>query len=436
MSCTTNQERWNYWMKDFGSPQCFIDWGFYSMISTLLQRRVWFGSNDKELFVNQYTVFVGKAGIGKGMVMGEIKSILHHPKLQKVSTLVTDMDEGDAEESQQNQSSAQIQKRANLMLKNMMIPMAPNATTFEAMCQLLGQVAQPMWYSNSDKPNVKIPSYHSSLYIHLSELGTLLRKHSEDIATLICDLYDCIDPFEYRTKHQGIDRVRKPCLNILAGCTPDFLRRVFSTALLNEGFASRTSFVVALANRFERYETPIFDVDQKREREILIDHCAKLSKLVGHVKFTKEALAYNKSWFEDPQRDSKRANPNPKLDPYYARKNITHAKLCGALHFADSLEMEIPLAIAEKATKILHAVELDMHHALGLEAKNPLAMVTDGILKFLKTHGKASKKQLLGIFFDQMPNPYEDFDMIKRHLIEQGKIKEAGAPNTYEFIKD
>ena len=37
----TNIEKWRHFLKDLESPDMFVDWGFYSMIATALQRRVW-----------------------------------------------------------------------------------------------------------------------------------------------------------------------------------------------------------------------------------------------------------------------------------------------------------------------------------------------------------------------------------------------------------
>ena len=427
-----NIDRWLYYLKDYGSPMSFKLWGFYSMTSSVLQRRVYLGSTRKTLYPNMYTILTAPAGKGKGMILGEVSEIMRHPKLKRVKGLDEKKDEIKKELEQNDIQLSTKPSDANARLKNMVIPMAPNATTFEALTNIMGNCASPLRFTD-EQGNLRV-QMHSSLYVHLEELGSLFRKHTEDIHTLLCELYDCKDPYEYRTKHMGVDYIRRPCVNILAGTTPDFLKRVFSSSLLSEGFASRTVFVVAMKEEFRRFETPTFTDEQIAEHEKLVDHIVKLSQISGCCKFSPEALEFCKAVWEDPDFDKNRPNSNPKLDAYYSRKNITLAKLAMSMHFADSLEMEIPLNIVQDALKLLDETERSMHLALSVESKNPLAFATDGVLKYFMLHKEANVKTLRAIFYDDLPEPFEDMEKILRFLSEEGKIKENGKPNTYKLI--
>ena len=401
------------------------------MISTALQRRIWMGSEHLQLFPNMYTVFVGPAGVGKGMVAGQIKAILTHNKLKRVADSSLPEDTLD---DQGNPDPKAAMRNAMLAAKNLRIPLGPNTCTFEALCQILGKSAQSYTHApDPSQPTKMKVEFHSSLGLHLSELGSLIRKHHEDIPVLLCDLYDCVDPFEYRTKHQGHDFIRKPCLNLLACCTPDFLKRVFSTSLLAEGFASRTVFAVAHKNLFDRFEPPNFTEDQKKERELLVDHILKLTKLTGKLTFSPEAKELVRQWWEDPDRNKKRANPDPRLDPYYARKNITLQKLCMAAHCGESLEPVIQESTVLECMSFLHKTEEIMHSALSVDVKNPLAEVTEAVRRYIEVNGEVTRKKLMGTFFDRLPVPSEDLSSIITFLKDQDKIKENGVPNTYIY---
>jgi len=72
----TNLEKWNFYLKDLESPQVFLDWTFYGMISAALQRRLWIGSfGKKEIYPNLYLIFIGPAGVGKSIAANEAKSL-------------------------------------------------------------------------------------------------------------------------------------------------------------------------------------------------------------------------------------------------------------------------------------------------------------------------------------------------------------------------
>lgn len=431
---TTNLERWRYWMQDFCSPQSFIDWGFYSLISISLQRRVYLGSDRKTLCGNMYNILCGPPGVGKGMVLGEVANVLGNPKLQKVPGLNEKKNQMVKELEESELASPNMNKKVSTdNFNNLLIPMAANATTFEALSRAFMKATRA--YRIEVQPNIYVPQQHASICFLLEELGSLFRKHTDDIHTLLCETYDCKERYVYDTKHQGNDDIRRPCSNILAGTTPDFLKRVFGNSILTEGFASRAVFVVELKNRFRRYDTPIFCQEQILEHERIVDHVKKLTALQGVVKFTPEALEFNKGWFENDYA-VKLPNAHPKLIPYYARINITHAKLAMAMHFADSTTMEIGLPECEAALKELQTREKTMHLALSMENKNPLSEATEGIAKYIQFNGSTSQKQLMVAFYEALPNPTEDVVTILNFLLESGRIaQDEIKPKHWVYVK-
>lgn len=436
---TSNYERWIYYLQEFGSPKIFKDWGFYSMISATLQRRVYAGTERLPLFPNMFVLLTAPAGIGKGMILGEIERIFRHPRMKKVAgieeTRQAAIDEVARLAGGQGQELRATAKRdsANIALKNMLIPLSPNATTFEGMCDILAQSTSPLRIVNPD--GTTRPGMHSSLCVHLEELGSLFRRNTEDINTLLCQLYDCKDPYQYRPKSAELAEIRYPCVSILAGATPDMIRRTFSNAILNEGFASRTVFAYAPDWSFPKYDTPTWTEDQLKEHAKIADHVLALAKIQGPVSFTPEAHEFSRSTFEREDFQAARINKNPKLDAYYRRRNITHKKLSMAVHYADHLTNIIGVESCITAHKLLERTEETMHLALASDAKNPLAPAVEIVAKHIRREGEATKKQLLTQYFDDLPgDPYESIETVLKVLIDSGKIKENGKPNTYLWI--
>lgn len=202
-------------------------------------------------------------------------------------------------------------------------------------------------------------------------------------------LYDCPVDYEYITKTQGKDRVRRGCLNLLAGTTPSFMRSTFDDRLMGEGFSSRTFYIFAQKNRKNQFFIPPRTEEQEECRKHILEHIRKLTTLYGQVKISDETFKWLEEWWDRMESNrSLRPNKSTKLIPYYARKNIHVMKLAMALHFSDSLEMMIPLETFQKAIKILDAEERNMHFAITVDESNPLAKMGKAVLKYLETGEK------------------------------------------------
>ena len=354
------------------------------MISAALQRRVWVGPNEKPLFPNLYVILVGQPGIGKGLV---IKSIHEFIKFNKAKSSKQDESTNNNEAVDLDYLITALHEVAGSKTKlnvddPLMFPMAPESTTYESLVKtnakairLVGPVEK-----TSLSPNGRY--VHSSLCFVLEEMSSLFRKKTEAIVNYLICAFDGGD-YTYETKTQGTDRVRRTCLNFLAGTTPRFMQETFDDRLLNEGFAARTIFAMEYANRSNKFGiNPFNDLQLKCKAEILM-HLRKLSSLFGHVEYTTQAWERLRHYFED-ELPIYRVNNHPKLDAYYARKNIHVQKLALAIHFSDSIEMIINLEEVEKALKILSELEIRMHSALTFTGKNPLAQVSKDILRAIE----------------------------------------------------
>jgi len=79
----TNLEKWRHYLKDIESPDLFIDWGFYNLISTALQRRVWLYPDAMAIFPNIFVLLVGPPASGKSRVISQIADIIKCERLME-----------------------------------------------------------------------------------------------------------------------------------------------------------------------------------------------------------------------------------------------------------------------------------------------------------------------------------------------------------------
>ena len=432
--CKTNLDRWRFFLKDCTSPDTYINFGFYYMIAAALQRRVWHGSEGiRPLHPNLYVVLVGKPAIGKGLVIGNITSILTEHKIKSsneqpkprnkldVDSIIASL-RGDAPINRGGEESRLI------------LPTAADATTYESLVHCMARsvrhIKYPKWDDKQQKFIEGIYS-HSSLQFCLEEIGSLFRKRTEDIVNFLQQAYDCTDRYEKTTKTQGNDLIFKLCLNFFGGTTPDFMESIFNDQLLNQGFASRTMFIFEWQNRFNRLFITDFDKEQLEARRLISEHIKKLTSLYGQWTFTQEAKDYLKNWWEvDMPRGIGRANTSSKLDSYYGRKQIHLMKLAAIIHFADievptdpsKTNMEVNLDCCLKAMETLDYVEKKMHYALDFAGNNPLYRVAQKILKYMvnKRGIPVSLKELQSEFFSE--TTMTGLVEVLTHLHHTGKI--------------
>lgn len=408
MTLSSNLERWQFFMKDQPSPDAFIESGFYFMISSALQRRVWVGSPEQPLFPNTYFVLVGGPAVGKGLVITQVNRMMRYFGIDSQNSVIK------LDDIKNDFLTAT--GGANLTPEStLLFPMAPSSVTFEALVQCLNQTLLAIRPTANAAPYV-----YKCLAFCLEELSSLMKHNTNKVCDFLLCAFDCGD-YDNVTKNAGSDKIRKMCLSILAGTTPVFMQEAFTSRLLADGFSSRTIFVFEIAPRFHRFQISAFSEEQKSARNAILVHMHKLSRLYGQVSYTPAAFECLRGYVEDVLPMA-RENPNPKLDSYYGRKNVHLQKLAMAIHFADHTSMVVDLPSVEKALDFLARVEKRMHMALSF-GRNPLESISQGILKFIKVKRKVSVPELLE--FASADLREIEIDEVLRLLISTAKVSKS-----------
>lgn len=413
----TNIQKWRHYCKDLKSPDSFIDMGFYALISSVLQRRVWNGPAWKARFANQNIILVGEAAVGKGLVITTVLDFLKFWKLKHSKMPADywpDMDKEDKrrqfEDALMDELKMEMDEHVNIMHQRkilgkeepLLFPVAADCTTFESFIQVLGKTVR---VCNAPKGHPFAPTgiyTHKSISCVLEEMSSLFGKNKESLTNFFLNAWDCGD-YKYETKNQGTDNITRMCVNIFGGTTPTFLQETFRSRLLTDGFASRTVFVFEHAPRFHKFGISEHTPEQKQCRKEILQHMRQLSLLFGEAKLTEEAFEFLRWYFEKylPQ-PGKRVNNSIKLNDYYGRKDGHVTKLAMAIHFADKTSMEITKEDCEHAIKILDALESKMHLALSFGGDNRLGAHGKSIIKYLKQNGASTFNEIWMDYVDDL----------------------------------
>lgn len=391
----TNLEKWNFVLRDLESPQIFIDWSFYYGISAALERRIWWGSSGfLPVFPNIFVVFIADPGVGKTLAADVLKK----------------------------QIFATFDKTDKTGRWEQLIRRGPSSITMEALPPYMQKHFKTLEIpSDIEGVEAKIYTYSSIAFFAGGELGNLFKLNTHDLVRFLTEAWDCGD-FHKETKTGGTDIVKNMSMALFGSATPDWMQTAMKSSLLNEGIAARIIFVYA-GKSDQRKKTFEYTIDSEQEQMLaeIRAHILNLTTIYGEVDITPDVKAWTRDWYENRNFV---LNPDRKLGDYYGRKKQHLMKMAMCVHFADSDNLTLTVRDCETALALLNATEMSMSKALQGTAENPLSGKGVKIFDFIESAGKASKKELLAQFWDELKQP-SDLDVILDYLFKTDKIFES-----------
>lgn len=411
----TNYEKWRFYLDSLESPDSFIEWTWYLTVSAALQRRVsLFAAPDlpdvrEHIYPNQFVVFIGPPGVGKTQAAKHAKLIFNSLAQTKV------LQNGETETTE-------------------VIKTGPSSITVQQLYRYLA-----VNYTTTDLSKT-IPNPHAKgkIYIHASlaffcgdELGNLIDKQSDGIVGFLTEAWDCGD-FRRETKTQGIDIIKRLCMTLLGAATPDWVREATSNKLLKQGFAARTIFLYEEKKRKLTHKF-VFTPEQIKARDDLTKHIKALTDVCGQVVLTPEAEEFIKDWYLSG--GSKPVNQDKRLTDYYERKKVHLYKMAMAVHFSESLTLEISLDEVKQALAILTRAELLMHRALSFGGENPIYTIAQEAMRLIEAAqpNRVNFKQLQFALFDI--GNQEELEAAMKFLVDTDQVVVTMGPKGLLYAK-
>ena len=389
-------DAWRHYLEKNSSPEVFADFGFYFMISAALQRRVWVGKNGAELYPNIYVVLVGPPGVGKGIIISPVTSILRSFKKGKI--LSEDSRKLLESLNATNEDLVELAKKDE-DTNQLILPTSADTTTYQSLVRdVAGAMAPHKWVNSKGERKVYT---HCSMYFSLKEMGTMFQANQKLLLDFLLDAYDSSD-HRYKTKTSGEDCIWRTCVSMLCGTTPSWIADSSMDKIINEGFSSRAFFVFSGDNKFNSFNPVAYDTEHLVSRKIVQDHVRKLLGLFGEIEFSPEAEEICERYFRE-QFGVDKGRAGSSMEPYFSRKQVHIKKLCMILHFSENAEFfPISAEIAERALVILKTLEKDMHSAFSFKKRNPLAAPAQTLMRYLKAskNGLSKEEILLGMSGD------------------------------------
>lgn len=391
----TNLERFHYLCKDLPSSDLFIDFNFYFMVSSALARKVWVGEGEYyKLFPNLYVVAVSDPGLGKSMPASSGARILA------------------------SLEHTHVDSKSGEMHTKKLVTLGPDAITFEKLVLRAAASTTVIPWPGGPKKHY----HHTSTCFYLAdEMEMLFSENTRRVISFLMQAWDCHN-IETDTIKHGKIVIRDVCLNFFGCTTPEIMKNLIRTNVLNSGFTGRAIFLFS-----DKKRKVVSKITTSKEQENEIEHFKKhLRQLCvlppTQVFYTKAAEDWLENWTHT--KWEKRSNDHPKLKDFYARKQANLIKLATGIHYADKLTNHLEVEDFIAAESLLLRAEKNMHKALAASGENNNYKLSEDIKTALAIKGPIPKARLYIDFWHQAFNGTASLDEVIAFMKNTGQIEE------------
>lgn len=255
-------------------PVVFNFWASVSMLSAVLENRVWYEKHKGEkLFANLYIMLVGAGGLGKGTA---------------------------------------ISQAVRIATKSVQFPTYRGKLTSAHLIDTLGK-------SEKDEFGRKVLE-NPKLWLIMDELKNDVgsnKQLAEEFVAMMTELYTASNyTLNTGTRTGGKVDVKNPLVNWIAGTTEAWLRMVLTKDLVDSGFTARTCFIFGNYDFDKRYPRITYPPDYDEVIEHIQLRLWMLQNTTGRIAMTTEAEAIIDKWYM--------TRPAPEEEAWYSMWHRHH----------------------------------------------------------------------------------------------------------------
>lgn len=336
--------------EDSDPPRTYRLWTAVSVVAAALQRKCYIPWGGDKMFPNLYIILVGPSGCRKGTAM----------------------------------------KPGQRMLRELQIPMAHEATTYQALIRRLRQV------NATDITPEGAPQFHASMTVFSKEFTVFLGYQNRELMSALCDWYDCDDKWVYDTKQAGTDHIDGVWLNLIGGTTPELIQSSMPIDAIGGGLTSRIVFIYERKKDKLIYWPMETSEDKELYRKLVLDLEA-IHMLSGEYKISEPFMEKWVSW-----RDHNEGNPpfeNPRFDGYMERRPSHILKLSMVFSASRGGSLILEPQDLFRAVEYLEQVEIKMPLTFSGLGKSAMAGIISDVMKEVGARGEIDFGDLLNMFY-------------------------------------
>lgn len=265
----------------------------------------------------------------------------------------------------------------------------------------------------------------SAMTAYSSEFASFLTSSGMDMVVFLTDIFDSPNEWTHKTKGGGINKIKFPFLNLIAGTTPDWISTSMPLTTVGIGLTSRVVFVYQDTPRV-RPPIPKLSEAQKELATLLVEDLQQIASLSGEYTFVPEAWTMYEEWYKARVQDP---NPtdDPRLDGYFERKPMHLLKLCMIVAATRRDELLIHEGDLETAMSMLEHVESGMPKVFAGVGRNPLNADIEGMLAMAMknpagfTHAELIDRFRFSLRMDEIKEAVDMLLALNKLTIKGGK---------------
>lgn len=240
----------------------------------------------------------------------------------------------------------------------------------------------------------------SSISILSSEFATFILKSGLDMFDFLTDIYDGKKSITNETIGRGFEFANKPCINMLAATTPEWIATGMPESVIGGGFASRVIFIYEdkVRRRQLIYKNLDYTGINRLHDDLKSDLIHIATNIAGDFAFDNVLTEqWINNWYVE--NADKLPPEQYKLHGYYERKPAHILKVAQLLHVAYSDELVLTQKDLENAITILEQVEKNLPKAFNMIGKNRYTVDMRRILEYIQEKKKVGRRELLSNFY-------------------------------------
>lgn len=237
----------------------------------------------------------------------------------------------------------------------------------------------------------------SAVSFFVSELGTFLDPKNTEMIDVLVDMWDCKDgnPFERRTKGDGLKQISNPWISILGCTTPSWIQTNLPDYFIGGGFASRSIFLHASEKRqLIAWPGRHMNAQHNVLRETLLHDLNEIALIFGAYQPSDAFYDAGEAWYTSHHGAEQVIEE--KFAGYRDRKQAHICKLAMVLAASESDRLILDERFFHAAYDQINAAEEDLQEVFKLGRFNPIMRYVPDILSHLRREpGNAIQKENL-----------------------------------------
>lgn len=367
------------------SAAIFHKWVGLSIVSSALQKKVWFKFGRFKIFPNLYIVLVAEPGVAR--------------------------------------KSVAISYGVRLLKEIPTVKISASSITKEA---LIDDMA--LAYQEAINVETQEKIQHCSMAVVSKEFESFIGQKRENTKMIVflTDVYDAEDdlPWAHKTKHSGSSQIVGPYMTIVAATTPESLASSLPSNAVGGGFVTRVLFIWA-GGRDTKVAIPE-DLFGELTVKLQLD-LAVISSLSGEFTFNPESKEWWIDWYNNRLEDdfTRRICKEKSFAGWYSRKHVHLLKIATCLSACRGNTKFVEIQDFERGLKLLEEMEKVMGNSFSALGRSEVSIEVDTVATIIESYGIITEHDLMALV-------WKDMDSIKFENVINTVIKRGLAVREFQ----